>query len=192
MEHVESTTTAEVMDGMVIDQEENTAQVTEIPAEVVAEELLAGEDDQGASAQEETEAEPAQEEKPDDDLRAQIEKGVNGLFEQGWTGEELMTFSQDPQAKQDIAGGKSVADAAMAYLRRALAGALKDPQPRAEAGTAAANDKGKKHGVPTVKSGASAAAKESTAIEDMDDEAFARFSKRAQDLARMGKKVRIK
>lgn len=190
MEHVESTTTAEVMDGMVIDQEENTAQAAEIPAEAVAEELLAGEDDQ--TAQEETEATPDQEEKPDDDLRTQIEKGVNGLFEQGWTGEELMTFSQDPQVKQDIASGKSVADAAMAYLRRALAGALKEPQPRAEAGTAAANDKGKKHGVPTVKSGASAAAKESTAIEDMDDEAFARFSKRAQDLARMGKKVRIK
>lgn len=183
MEHVESTTTAEVMDGMEIDSTEATAQA-EVTAEHVAESLLSEEpaaEEAQTEAAEAAQAEPEQ--TPEEARKSEVEKGVNALYAAGWSGEELTAFSNDAQARADIAGGKSVEQAAMAYLMRMARGGATGEAPKAAR---------KKSGVPVMRQGATAPAQKSVSIEDMDDEAFARFSKRAQDLARGGAKVLIK
>ena len=186
MEHVENTPTAEIMDGMVVEQDEPQEETLAI--ESAAESLAAeagegGETGESGGAQEEEEA---QQDEAAQDQTAAIRTGVRQLFESGWTGEQLMTFSNDERVRADIADGKSVADAAMAYLRRLAFAAPKQKS------AASPVRETKKRGVPAIRAGANGPVRESTSIEDMDDEAFARFSRRAQDLARSGKKVLIK
>lgn len=191
MEHVESTTTADILDGMVIEEAEENTQEAEVPAEAVAENLLAEDGQQEEAAAQEEEPAQEEEETPEEKRRAEVRNGVTALSENGWSGDELMTFSQDEQARRDIAGGMSVADAAMAYLRRELRSARSVTQPQEEP----EDDeppKTRKRGVPAIRHGASAGAREMSSVEEMDDETFARFSKAAQDAARSGKRVLIK
>lgn len=187
MEHVESTTTAEVMDGMEIDSTNAQAQ-TEVTAENVAESLLREtpaqeEASDVAQTEEQTDVQDEPEQTPEEARKSEVEKGVNALYAAGWSGEELTAFSEDAQARADIANGKSVEQAAMAYLMRMTRGEGAGEAPKVAK---------KKSGVPVMRQGATAPVQKSISVEDMDDEAFARFSKRAQDLARGGAKVLIK
>jgi len=101
-----------------------------------------------------------------------VRAGIGELFEDGWTAQELTAFSQSPIAREAIAGGKSVARAACAYLRAQQAA------PR-------------KSGVPTARTIATGGYDQGNPIEHMTDAEFDAFSRRAREAAMAGRKVRI-
>lgn len=105
-------------------------------------------------------------------LKARVREGVGELFEDGWTAQELTAFSRDPLAQEAIAAGKSVARAACDYLRRGMA-------------------KARKGGVPTARTIATRGFAQESPIQSMTDEQFDAFSRRAQQAAMEGRKVRI-
>ena len=103
---------------------------------------------------------------------ADMTAAVRGLMEDGWTAEELREFAADEAAQAEMAGGKTVRQAAKAFMQRQNA-----PQ------TA------RRRGVPTFRSAATSGANNGNPIDDMSDADFARFSERAQRAAMSGKKV---
>lgn len=115
-----------------------------------------------------------------DDPKTAIMEGIRTLHADGWTPEELTVFSQDENARADIAGGKTVMQAANAYMLRMMrAGAGQKGAPAAKAS------------VPTFRQSAAGGAKQPMTIDDMTDEQFDAFSKRARELAQMGKRVKM-
>ena len=87
----------------------------------------------------------------------------------------------DATVREDIAAGRSVRQAATAYLRR---GRSAQEQPPAGANT--------RRGVPTLRSQATAPTRDRSAIDDMTDAEFAAFSERAMEAAMSGKRVLIR
>ena len=100
-----------------------------------------------------------------------VREGIGELFEDGWTAQELAAFSQDPAAREAIAKGHSVARAACAYLRAKMSA--------------------RRHGVPTARTIATGAHAQENPVENMTDEQFDAFSRRAQAAMMEGKKVRM-
>lgn len=149
-------------------------------AEVNAEELfnnLTQEPEPEAPAEEETpEEEP--ELSPEEAHKKAITDGIQTLWEDGWTGDELTEFSRDKQVREDIASGKTVRQAATAYMRRMR--------------TAQAQKPVAKRGVPTVQTHATSGAPTVNRVAEMSDKEFAEFSERAIRAAKDGKRVTIK
>ena len=117
----------------------------------------------------------------EDAQKQAITQGIQSLFEDGWTSDELRAFSMDATVREDIAAGRSVRQAATAYLRR---GRSAQEQPPAGANP--------RRGVPTRRSQATAPTRDRSAIDDMTDAEFAAFSERAMEAAMSGKRVLIR
>lgn len=166
--------------------EANNPAVIEEPqqeADITAEELLGTLT--APASEEQPEEEPVQPEEeeqeeeltPEEARTAAITSGLQALIDTGWSKEELGAFVADAAVKQDIADGKSVEQATIAYLRRAMHAQSAKPA-------------GKKS-VPTFRNAATAGAKEHNRIETMTDEEFARFSDRMYEEAMGGKRIRL-
>lgn len=157
---------------------ENPAQEAEVTADELLDQLNSEPvPEQPAEEPEQTE-EQEEELSPEEARTAQITSGLQALIDAGWSKEELGAFVADAAVKQDIAGGKSVEQATIAYLHRAM---------RAQSATKPAAKKG----VPTFRNAATAGAKEQNRIETMSDEEFARFSDRMYEEAMGGKRIRL-
>lgn len=103
---------------------------------------------------------------------ADMTAAVRSLMEDGWTADELHAFAADETAQAEMAGGKTVRQAAKAFMTRQNA-----PQTV------------RRRGVPTFRASATSGAKQGNLIDDMSDAEFARFSERARQAAMDGKKV---
>lgn len=150
-------------------------------AEVTADSLL---DDLNKEPEEQPEQggenEPEQDDPSPEERRAEeIKSGLQGMIDAGWQKSELEAFVADPGVKQDVASGKSVEQATIAYLRRAL---------NAQPGKAAS-----KKSVPTVRAASPGRKSDSDAerIANMSDQEFDEFARRADRAARQGKRVLI-
>ena len=110
------------------------------------------------------------------ELEADIREGIGMLFEDGWTGEELAALSQDEGVRADVAQGKDLIRAAVAYLKRQLAAMQHMPRRR---------------GVPVTRASAAGHVAQGDRIEEMSDAQFDEFSRRARAAAMMGRKVRM-
>ena len=137
--------------------------------EITVDEL---EDGLTAEAEQEIAEDGAQEES---ELVASVREGIAELFEDGWTAQELLAFSQDEGARRAIADGHSVARAACAYLRAQAAHSVV----------------ARKRGVPTVRRASAGADGGESRIEHMTDEQFDAFSRRAKEAMMAGRKVRL-
>lgn len=165
---------------------EVVAQEPEAPVEIEGQEAAEGQDAAGTQAEqlantlmEEKPDEQQKEPSPEEARRAALIAGIESLAEDGWTGDELQAFSQDPQSREDIDGGKTVRQAFRAYIKR---------QTAAESKPAAS----KKTSVPTLRQSATSAAKDETLVANMSDEEFDKFRAKAMALAQEGKRVRIR
>ena len=118
----------------------------------------------------------------EDAQKQAITQGIQSLYEDGWTVDELRAFSMDASVREDIAAGRSVRQAATAYMRRGISA---DRQ-------AAPTNTAARRGVPTLRSQATAPTRDKNAIEAMTDEEFAAFSERAMDEAMSGRRVLIR
>lgn len=123
--------------------------------------------------QQEEAQEPEQEEAHEDNPYT---SGIQTLYEDGWSEENIAALITDPTALRDIQGGKTVRQAAFAFMHRQMQGA---------------STKNTKKSVPTLKNPATSGAKVPNKIETMSDEEFARFSDRMYEEAMSGKRIRI-
>lgn len=146
------------------------------PAEEVAAQALMENlnnfDEQEEAQQEEQEA-PEQEDKHEDNPYT---SGIQTLYEDGWTEENIAALISDPTALRDIQKGKTVRQAAYAFMHRQMQGT---------------QTKNAKKSVPTLRNPATAGAKAPNKIEAMSDEEFARFSDKLYEEAMSGKRIRI-
>ena len=162
---------------MIID----TAEEQSEPAEMTVDSLLDGlnkEPEGPAEPDTGSETEP-DEPTPEERRTEEIKNGLQAMIDEGWQKGELDAFVMDPGVKQDIANGKSVEQATIAYLRRAL---------NAQNGKSVA-----KKSVPTVRSASPGRRSDSDAsrIANMSDQEFDEFARRADKAARQGKRVLI-
>ena len=110
------------------------------------------------------------------ELEAAIREGIGMLFEDGWTGEELTSLSQDEGVRADVAQGKDLIRAAAAYLKRQMAVMHQPPRRR---------------GVPVTRASAAGHVAQGDRIEEMSDAQFDEFSRKARAAAMMGRKVKM-
>ena len=123
----------------------------------------------------EAEAEMAQEgEDAGQAIAEGVRAGIGELFEDGWTAEELLAFSHDEGARQDVANGHSVSRAACAYLKRQMQGMG-----------------ARKRAVPTMRGSAVDAGGAENRIDQMTDAQFDAFSRKARAAMMAGRKVRL-
>ena len=171
-----------------MDQTENQVAVQDMVIEDVVEETTevnAEELFENLTSEEEPEVqqeeEPVQETElsPEEAHKKSITDGIQSLWDDGWTGDELKAFSTDRQAREDIANGKTVRQAATAYMRRMR-------------GVPTAEKVATKKGVPTVQASATSGAPNVNRVAEMSDKEFAEFSERAIRAAKDGKRVTIK
>lgn len=102
--------------------------------------------------------------------------GIQSLYEDGWTPEELTELSRDAGVHEDLKNGKTVRQAARAYMRRQAEAAPAKPAA--------------KKSVPTVRAASGAANKQhSSFIEEMTSAQFREFSRKAQEAMMSGKNV---
>lgn len=104
---------------------------------------------------------------------AEMTAAVQGLLDDGWTADELRAFAADEAAQADMAAGRTVRQAAKAFMGR----------------QSAAQTTQRRHSVPTFRTAATSGAKQGNLIDDMSDDEFARFSERAYQAAMSGRKV---
>ncbi len=114
----------------------------------------------------------AEEQQQSEDASERIREGIAELYADGWSTEELLAFSQDAQAREAIARDQSVTRAACGYLHGMIR-------------------QGGKRGVPTVQRANMSYTDEASRIENMTDEQFDAFSRRAHEAMMQGKKVRL-
>lgn len=144
--------------------------------EVKASELMQDGGAQGGEAQEEK-AQTSQ----DGQVKAYTE-GIAGLYDMGWTQEEVAALIADPDALRDIRDGKTIGQAAHAYMRRQMqAASAEKPTERTEPAH--------RRGVPTMKKGSGAARSAGSRIDELSSEEFARLRKRAEKAMMEGKLV---
>lgn len=128
-------------------------------------------------AQQEESTEQAQESNPQADARTRAMDALKTLAEDGWTAEELLAFSSDEKAREDVTkNGKTVRQAARAYEKRLREGT---------------GEKGAKRGVPTVKSASGAGTAGHDRIAEMSDREFDEFFAKSMSDAMSGKKIRL-
>ena len=162
MENTENTVAAE--SGMSV--EETQAQNEEVKAS----ELM-----QDGGAQE-VQGEDAQEEKAQTSQDGQVKaytEGIAGLYDMGWTQDEVAALIADPDALRDIMSGKTVGQAAHAYMKR----------------QSAAQKPAQRRSVPTVKNASGAGRGSGSRIMDMSKEDFRKLSERAERAMLDGKNV---
>ena len=148
----------------------NAQETEEQRAEVSASELMQDSGDQGKQAEgaHEDKAQPAH----DDQVRAYTE-GITGLYDMGWTQEEVAALIADPDALRDILGGKTVGQAAHAFMKRQ--NSAQKPATR--------------RSVPTVKTAAGTPKGGGSRIREMSREDFRKLSERAERAMLDGKNV---
>ena len=135
-----------------------------------AQELLAGMEQPDAAPQEPMQQ--AQEDEPDGDERAALyREGIERLMRDGWTEGELRGFAQDEAVHQALMEGRSLGEAATAYLRRSAAP--------------------KKRAVPNMRRAGAGDAQGANRIEQMTDAQFDAFSRMAMEAALEGRKIRL-
>lgn len=106
---------------------------------------------------------------------AEIVSAINSLIEDGWTREMLQAFVQDETVREQInEEGVSVRKAATSYLMRA-----------------GSTQTARKKSVPTMRTATAAGTVDANRIEEMTDEEFEEFSRRARAAAAEGRKVRL-
>ena len=128
------------------------------------------------------EAEEAPEAPKDDGRLEAYKKGIMTLAEDGWTTEEIRAFSQDAAVRENLARGMTLRQAAHAYLvggREEKREEKRDEKPA------------RRRAVPTTRQTAMGAAESGNMIDEMTDEQFRAFSKRAEAAMMAGKKVRF-
>ena len=181
MENVENTAAAEAVVEMEV--EENSQEQPEIGADELFDNLMQEnppEEETPPEAEQTAQEEQKEEELTPEQAREQsIKNELQELFVDGWTSEELLAFSRDRGVREDIQAGKSVSRAAAAYERRRRNNAAESKQET-------------KKGVPTLKSSATANAKDASRISEMSDAQFAELSKRAREAMLEGKLVSFK
>lgn len=148
----------------------NAQETEEQRAEVSAAELMQGDGAQEKQAEgaQEDKAQPAQ----DDQVRAYTE-GITNLYDMGWTQEEVAALIADPEALRDIRDGKTVGQAAHAFMKRQSAS--QKPAPR--------------RSVPTVKTASGTSRGGGSRIKEMSKEDFRKLSERAERAMLDGKNV---
>ena len=148
----------------------NAQETDEQRTEVSASELM-----QDGGAQE-NQAESAQDEKAqsaqDDQVRAYTE-GITNLYDMGWTQEEVAALIADPEALRDIRDGKTVGQAAHAFMKRQ--NSAQKPATRRSG--------------PTVKAAAGTPKGGGSRIKEMSKEDFRKLSERAERAMLDGKNV---
>lgn len=155
--------------------EETQAQNEEVKASELMQDGVAQGGESG-----EAQAEKAQTSQ-DGQVKAYTE-GITGLYDMGWTQEEVAALIADPEALRDIRDGKTVGQAAHAYMRRQMqAASAEKPAERTEPAH--------RRGVPTMKKGSGAARSAGSRIDDLSSEEFARLRKRAEKAMMEGKLV---
>ena len=100
--------------------------------------------------------------------------GIQSLYDDGWEQGDVAALIADPQALRDIKGGKTVRQAAFAFMRRQ---------------NAAAKPAQSKKGVPTVRTTATTGTNKASRLAEMSDEEFAELSQKARAAMMEGKKV---
>ena len=148
----------------------NAQETDEQRAEVNASELMqdsGAKDNQAESAQEDK-AQTAQ----DDQVRAYTE-GITNLYDMGWTQDEVAALIADPEALRDIVGGKTVGQAAHAFMKRQ--NSAQKPATR--------------RSVPTVKTASGTPKGGGSRIKEMSKEDFRKLSERAERAMLDGKNV---
>ena len=148
----------------------NAQETEEQRAEVSASELMQDSGDHGKQAEgaHEDKAQPAQ----DDQVRAYTE-GITNLYDMGWTQEEVAALIADPEALRDIRDGKTVGQAAHAFMKRQ--NSAQKPATR--------------RSVPTVKTAAGTPKGGGSRIKEMSKEDFRKLSERAERAMLDGKNV---
>lgn len=107
---------------------------------------------------------------------SEMVSAIQGLIEDGWTREMLADFVRDEIVREQVnEEGVSVRKAAFAYLQR-----QREQQKPAT-----------KKSVPTMRSATTVGTTDNNKIEDMTDEQFEEFSRRAREAAMSGKKVKF-
>lgn len=110
---------------------------------------------------------------PKENPRAeQMRAQIRTLVEDGWTSEMLQAFTTDKTVIEQIEDGKTIRQAAMAYLSR---GQKTENQNR--------------RAVPTIRTATASASPDEDRIANMSDAEFDRFARSAMDAAYSGKKV---
>lgn len=162
MENTENTVAAD--GGMSV--EETRAQNEEVKAS----ELM---QDGGAQGGESGEAQAEKAQTSQDDQVKAYTEGITGLYDSGWTQEEVAALIADPDALRDIRDGKTVGQAAHAYMKRQSA--VQKPAQR--------------RSVPTVKNASGAPKGGGSRIMEMSREDFRKLSERAERAMLDGKNV---
>lgn len=171
MDNNENTTPA-----VVIEDEVST------PAELPADELfqnLTAPAEQEEEQQEEPEAnEPEQEPElsEEEQQKKVITDGLQELFDDGWSSDELLAFSKDKTVREQIAAGKSFMRVVAAYERRQRS----------------ASKPATKKSPPTIRTATTTGASEVSEISKMTDAQFDEFSRRAKAALLEGKLVSFK
>lgn len=104
-------------------------------------------------------------------------KGIESLMEDGWSADELRAFASDETVRSDLDAGKTLRQAATAYLRRARDERAETPA-------------GRKRGVPTMTRAASGNVGRDR-IAEMSDKEFEEFQRSVSRRALAGEKIRL-
>lgn len=143
----------------------------EIAAEQLMQNIAGAAEETAQEEPEQTEEQPTQEAEGNP-----YAEGLQTLYDDGWTEEDIAALITDPNALREMRDGKTVRQAAFAFLRRSHA----------------AEKPAAKKGVPTFRTAATSGAKETNKIAEMSSEEFAEFSRRAKDALMQGKSVTFK
>ena len=162
MENTENTVAAE--GGMSV--EETAEQREEVSAQALMQ-------DGGAQGGESGEAQAEKAQTSQDGQVKAYTEGITGLYDMGWTQEEVAALIADPDALRDILGGKTVGQAAHAYMKR----------------QSAAQKPAQRRSVPTVKNASGAGRGSGSRIMDMSKEDFRKLRERAERAMLDGKNV---
>ena len=155
----------------------NEAMTVETPeatsAEVSAAELMENLAKPEEAPAPETEAEQEQPEEKQEETNPYA-AGIQTLYDDGWTQEDVAALISDPQALRDMRDGKTVRQAAFAFMRRGKAESKPAPA---------------KKSVPTVRTTSTSGTSKANRLAEMSDEEFAALSQKARAAALEGKKV---
>lgn len=173
MENTENTTPAVVV-------EEEQEQQSELPAEELFQNLtnLAEEEESEPEQQEEEQHEEETEHAltPEEAHKKTITDGLQEMFEDGWSQDELLAFSKDKTVREQLAAGKNFMRVVAAYERRQRS----------------ATKPASKKSPPTIRTAATYGANEASEISKMTDAQFDELSRRAKAALLEGKLVSFK
>ena len=164
-------------DGMRV--EETQEQQAEVSAQALMDAVASAKDAPEEAEQADGEAQEEEQESPEAAQRRAYTEGLTALSDMGWTQEELSGLIADAAALRDLKDGKTVLQAAHAYMKRQIGGH----------GEAPAKKSAPKKSVPTVRSASGTAKKTGSRIAEMSREEFRELSERAERAMLEGKNV---